>query len=129
MPDRFESMQVLLKVLELGSLSAAARALRLSPSMVTKHIDALESRLGVRLLHRTTRRLTPTEAGRNYGHAAERIVAELEEAEALTAAEQLSVRGTLGYRPGVSRGRFSKLNEPRGKPGIDWTRSNLQRLR
>ncbi len=77
MPDRMTGVQVFSRVAALGSLSAAARALGMSATMVTKHVAAIESRLGVRLLHRTTRRLTLTKAGRNYLEAAERIVAEV----------------------------------------------------
>jgi DNA-binding transcriptional LysR family regulator len=67
--DRFQGLQVLLKVVELASLSGAARALRMSPTMATKHVAALEDRLGVRLLHRTTRKVTPTEIGRRQSSA------------------------------------------------------------
>ena len=104
MIDRIQGMQVLLKVAELENLSAAARALRMSPTMVTKHIAAQEERLGVLLLHRTTRRVTLTEAGRVYREAAERIVGEVEEAEAATAADHVTVRGTLRVNVPVSYG-------------------------
>ena len=50
----------------MRSLSAAARHLGMSPAMATKHVDALEARLGVKLFHRSTRRLTLTEAGNDY---------------------------------------------------------------
>src|ERR1700733_7331 len=104
MLDRFQGMQVLIKVAELENLSAAARALKLSPTMVTKHVAAQEGRLGVLLLHRTTRRVTLTEAGRVYLAAAERIVSELEEAEALANANQLAARGVLRVNAPVSFG-------------------------
>lgn len=104
MLDRFENMRVLLKVVELGSFSAAARAMRMSPSMVTRHIAAQEDRLGTRLLHRTTRRVTLTEIGRTYRDMAERIVADLEDAETLTAADQRNVRGLLRVNGPVSFG-------------------------
>lgn len=102
--DRFEGMRVLLKIVELGSFSAAARALRMSPSMVTKHIAEQEQRLGTRLLHRTTRRVTLTEIGRSYREMADRIVADVEQAEALTAADQTNVRGMLRVNGPVSFG-------------------------
>lgn len=104
MLDRFESMRVLLKVVELGSFSAAARAMHMSPSMVTKHVAAQEERLGAQLLHRTTRRVTLTEIGRTYRDMAGRIVADLEEAETLTAADQRNVRGLLRVNGPVSFG-------------------------
>jgi DNA-binding transcriptional LysR family regulator len=97
-------MQVFSRVAALGSLSAAARALGLSPTMVTKHVAALEDRLGVKLLHRTTRRLTLTEAGRRFLDSAERILAEVEEAESAAAADRVDVRGTLRLNVPVSFG-------------------------
>ena len=63
MLDRMTGMQVFAKVASLGSFSAAARALGMSPAMATKHVDALEDRLGTRLFFRSTRKLTLTEAG------------------------------------------------------------------
>jgi DNA-binding transcriptional LysR family regulator len=104
MLDRVTGMQVFARVASLGSLSAAARALSMSQTMATKHIAALEARLGVKLLHRTTRRLTLTEAGRNYLDAAERILADLDEADAAAAAETIYVRGTLRLNVPVSFG-------------------------
>lgn len=104
MLDRFQGIQVLLKVVELGSLSGAARALGMSPTMATKHIAAIEQRLGVRLLHRTTRKVTPTEIGRAYVQNAERILADLHEAEAAAAADRLVVRGLLRVNAPVSFG-------------------------
>lgn len=104
MLDRVTSLQVFARVAALGSLSAAARALAMSQTMATKHVAAIEERLGVKLLHRTTRRLTLTEAGRNYLEAAERILADLEEADAAAAAETAEVRGTLRVNAPVSFG-------------------------
>lgn len=104
MLDRVTGMQVFVQVAALGSLSAAARALGMSQTMVTKHIGAIEERLGVKLVHRTTRRLTLTEAGRRYLDAAERILAELEEAEAVASADRFEARGTLRVNAPVSFG-------------------------
>ncbi|NIX78146.1 LysR family transcriptional regulator [Microvirga terricola] len=95
MLDRVTSMQVFVRVAALGSFSAAARALHLSQTMVTKHVAALESRLGVKLLHRSTRSLTLTEGGRDYLAACERILAEIEEAEATASLDRIEPRGTL----------------------------------
>ena len=81
MPDRLTGMQVFHKVAALASFSAAGRALGMSQTMVTKHVQALEKHLGARLFQRTTRRLTLTEAGSRYRASAERILAEIEEAE------------------------------------------------
>ena len=67
MLDRVTSMQVFVRVAALGSFSAAARALDLSQTMVTKHVVALEERLGIKLLHRSTRKLVLTEGVRMDG--------------------------------------------------------------
>jgi DNA-binding transcriptional LysR family regulator len=104
MLDRITGMQVFARVVALGSLSAAARALGISQTMATKHLAAIEDRLGVKLLHRTTRRMTLTEAGRHYLDAAERIIAEWEEAEAAASADRLEARGTLRVNVPVSFG-------------------------
>jgi len=104
MLDRFTSMHVFARVAALGSLSAAARALSMSQTMATKHIAALEARLGTKLLHRTTRRLTLTEVGRAYLNATERILAEVEEAETNASREAVEVRGTLRLNAPVSFG-------------------------
>lgn len=104
MLDRLTGMQVFARVASLGSLSAAARALGMSPTMATKHVAALEERLGVRLLLRTTRKLTLTEAGRRYLESIERILAEVEEADATAAAERAEARGTLRVNAPLSFG-------------------------
>jgi len=102
--DRFKSLEVFAKVAAAGSLSAAARAMGLSQTMVTKHIAALEARLGTRLFHRSTRRLSITEAGRNYLESAERILAELEAADGAVAADRYEPRGLLRLSAPVSFG-------------------------
>ena len=95
MLDRFTSMQVFVRVAALGSFSAAGRALNLSQTMVTKHVAALEGRLGIKLLHRSTRKLVLTEGGRSFLAASERILAEMEEAEASATLDRVEPRGTL----------------------------------
>lgn len=72
--------------------------------MATKHLSALEVRLGAQLLHRTTRRVVPTEIGRNYVKAAERILADFQEAEGAAAADKLVIRGLLRVNAPVSFG-------------------------
>lgn len=104
MLDRVTGMQVFTRVAALGSFSAAGRALGLSQTGVTKHVGALEARLGTRLLHRTTRRLTLTEAGRTYLEACERILSDLAEAEASIGAEAQEARGTLRLNVPLSFG-------------------------
>ena len=102
MPDRIDSLHVFARVAALGGLSAASRALGMSQSMATKHVVSLEARLGVKLLHRTTRRTTLTEAGRRYLETVEPILAELEAADAAAAAERVEVSGTLRLNAPVS---------------------------
>lgn len=93
--DRFEAMAVFIKVAEAGSLSAAARALGLSLTSVSRQLAALEERLGTRLVLRTTRRLALTEAGRLYHEQARRILGEVEEAEQALTAHQAEPTGRL----------------------------------
>lgn len=104
MLDRVTGLQVFARVAALGSLSAAARALNMSQTMATKHIAAIETRLGTKLLHRTTRRLSLTEAGRNYLDATERILVDLDEAEAAASSHAIGVNGTLRLNAPVSFG-------------------------
>jgi DNA-binding transcriptional LysR family regulator len=104
MLDRVTGMQVFSRVVALGSLSAAARALGMSQTMATKHLAALEDRLGVKLMHRTTRRLSLTETGRDYLESVERILADIDEADAEAGRERFDVRGTLRLNAPVSFG-------------------------
>lgn len=93
--DRLVGMTVFRRAVELGSLAAAARALELSPEMAGQHLKVLEGRLGVRLLKRTTRRLSLTDAGRTYY---DRCVAALDEialAEAEAGSRQAEPGGRL----------------------------------
>lgn len=93
--DRLQSMEAFVKVVERGSFAGAADALGLSRAMVSKHVAALEDRLGVRLLHRTTRRLNLTEVGRAYFDRSREIIHQLAEAEEAASALQSTPRGTL----------------------------------
>ena len=104
MLDRFIGLKVFGRVAALGSLSAAAREIGASPTMVNKHVGAIEDRLGVKLLHRTTRKVTLTEAGRRYLVSIERVLADLAEADAVATAERLEVTGTLRLSAPVSFG-------------------------
>src|SRR5512135_3168302 len=76
----------------------------MSQTMVTKHIAALEARLGVKLFHRTTRRLSITEAGRSYLEASERILADIEAADAAVTADRVEPRGMLRLNVPVAFG-------------------------
>jgi DNA-binding transcriptional LysR family regulator len=104
MLDRLTGLEVFAKVATAGSLSAAGRAMGMSQTMVTKHIAALEARLGVKLFHRNTRRLSITEAGRNYLEASERILADIEAAEAAVTADRVEARGLLRLNAPVAFG-------------------------
>ncbi|WP_312388757.1 LysR family transcriptional regulator [Stutzerimonas nitrititolerans] len=95
MLDRITGMRIFVRAVSAGSLSAAGRHLGISPAMATKHVDALEAHLGVKLLHRTTRRLSLTEAGSDYLEACLRILPEIEEAEASAASQRVEARGLL----------------------------------
>lgn len=104
MLDRLTGMEVFAKVAATGSFSAAGRSLGLSQTMVTKHIAALEARLGVKLFHRTTRRLSITEAGRLYLDSAERILADVDAADSAVATDRFEPRGVLRLNAPVSFG-------------------------
>ena len=104
MLDRLTGLEVFAKVAAVGSLSAAGRAMGMSQTMVTKHIAALEARLGIKLFHRTTRRLSITEAGRNYLEASERILADIEAADAAVTADRVEPRGLLRLNVPVAFG-------------------------
>jgi len=80
---------------ETGSFTAAAQRLKLSKSAVSAHVRRLEERLGIQLLHRTTRRVATTEAGRTYHQYCVRILADAEAAEQAASALHLEPRGTL----------------------------------
>jgi DNA-binding transcriptional LysR family regulator len=88
-------MEVFVAVARDGSFSAAARKLRVTRSAVCRRIERLEDRLGVRLLNRTTRQLSVTEAGRMLYESGVVILAELERVEGATIALQQSPKGTL----------------------------------
>ena len=93
--ERFEAMKVFVVAVEEGSLAAASRRLKRSPAAVSRAIAALEDRLGIELLHRTTRVLKLSEAGDRYLAACRRVLADLEEADMLAAGDSAAPRGLL----------------------------------
>lgn len=97
-------MRVFVRAASTGSLSAAARHLAMSPAMATKHVNALEARLGVKLFHRTTRQLSLTEAGANYLEACQRILSDIDEAEAAAASQRIKATGRLRMNVPLSFG-------------------------
>jgi len=93
--DLATQMMIFARTVQEGGFSAAARALDLTPSAVSKQISRLEDRLGVRLLNRTTRHISLTEEGRAFHERCVRLTAEIAEAEEWVAALQGHVQGTL----------------------------------
>ena len=93
--DRFTSLTTFVRVVESGGFSAAARRLNMSTTMVSNHVQALEDRVGVRLLNRTTRKISLTEIGKAYYDRSTQILADLEQADDIAGAQQSAPRGTL----------------------------------
>lgn len=92
--DKLTSLRVFCRVIETASFAQAGRELKISPAMISKHVARLEQDLNTRLLNRTTRRVSATEAGRSYYQRTQQILAALDEAE-----EEIS---TLSGRPSGS---------------------------
>lgn len=103
--DRLQAMTVFAAVCDAGGFAPAARRLGVSPSVVTRQIAALERRLGVRLLHRTTRFVRLTEAGERYLESAQRVLAEVDEAEERARGDRERPRGRLIVTAPVIFGR------------------------
>ena len=95
MADALQEMAVFSKIVAAGSLSAAARELGLSPALVSRRLAALESRLGVRLINRTTRTLNLTVEGTRYYDACSRVLGEIAEADAEVSAGRVEPQGVL----------------------------------
>lgn len=102
--DKLASLRAFTKVVELASFSEAGKKLRLSRSAVSKHVGDLEHELGVQLLNRTTRRVTPTEQGQAYFERAIAILADLDAADHAVAERQSSPRGLLRVNAPMSFG-------------------------
>jgi len=95
MPDNLQEMAIFSRVVSAGNLSAAARELGLSTAVVSRRLAGLETRLGVRLLNRTTRRTSLTEEGASYYETCTRILAEIDEADATISAGRVEPQGIL----------------------------------
>jgi len=102
--DRLSEMAVFAKVVEVHGFSAAARVLGISKSAVSKHVAALEDRLGARLLNRTTRRLSLTAAGAIFYEHSARLLAEADAAEAAVTDLHTRPRGLLRVNAPMSFG-------------------------
>jgi DNA-binding transcriptional LysR family regulator len=92
---KFREISTFVEVVARGSLSAAARAEGIAPAMIGRRLDALEARLGVKLVQRTTRRLALTDEGAAFLEDCQRILGELQEAEAAVSERSLRATGHL----------------------------------
>lgn len=99
--DRLTGLTTFVGVVDCGGFSAAARRLNMSVTMVSSHVQALEDRLGARLLNRTTRRIGLTEIGKEYYERCVHILAELEEADRAAGALYATPRGMLRLYTGT----------------------------
>ncbi|MGY2261697.1 LysR family transcriptional regulator [Pseudomonas sp. SDO55104_S430] len=104
--NRLDSMSVLIAVVDAGSLSGAARYLGMPLATVSRKVAELESHLNTRLLHRTTRQLSLTEAGASYVAACRRILEDIGEAERAATGEYASPKGQLVVTAPVVFGRL-----------------------
>ena len=95
--DRLDSMSILVAAVEAGSLSAAGRRLRMPLATVSRKVSALETHLKTRLLNRSNRKLTLTDAGRSYVASCKRILEDIGEAERAAWGEYSAPRDR--YRP------------------------------
>ncbi len=111
MNDRIRELAFFLRVTEVESFSAAARSLDLDPSTISKVIQRLENRLGVRLFHRTSRVLQLTQEGEQFLAAAQKVMAALEEAEASIGPAATEATGVLrlSSTPAFARRRLAPL--------------------
>jgi DNA-binding transcriptional LysR family regulator len=104
--DRLAAMEAFVRVVDAGSFSAAAKQLHIGQPAVSKTIAQLEDRLGVRLLLRSTRGLTPTEAGRNFYERAKRSIEKAEEAEIAARGAEAKLSGRLRICAAVTFARL-----------------------
>ena len=107
--DRLEAMSVLLAVSEAGSISAASRKLRVPLATISRKVSELEAHLNVRLLMRSNRQITLTDAGRSFVAASRRILQELGDAEREVSGEQKILKGELVVSAPIALGRFHLL--------------------
>ena len=107
--DRLTAMELFVRIVETGSLSAAAREFRTTLPSVSRQLRGLEKRLNARLLNRTTRHLTLTEAGKAFYEDCRQIVESVRAAESGVGALQTSLRGVLRWTPVSRWGRSASL--------------------
>lgn len=104
--DKFKQIEALVTSVEKGSFARAALELHVTPAMLGRRVDALERRLGVKLLHRSTRHLTPTEEGASYLEHCRKVLAELDETEQVLSQGRHRVRGHLIVSAPAAFGRL-----------------------
>ncbi len=104
--DKLRAIDTFVRIVDGGSLTAAAGALNTSLPSVVRQLAALEAALDVRLLNRTTRRLALTDEGREYYERAKRLLADVEDAEAALSARRIQPRGRLRVTASVLFGRL-----------------------
>ena len=104
--DKLRAMATFVRIVDGGSLTAAAATLELSSPAVVRQLASLERALDVRLLNRTTRRIALTDEGRDYYARCKRILAEVEEAEAAAGSRRGAIRGELRITASVLFGRM-----------------------
>jgi DNA-binding transcriptional LysR family regulator len=104
--DRLAAMETFVRVVEAGSFSAAARGLSVGQPAISKIVAQLEERLGVRLLRRSTRGLSPTEAGQSFYDRAKRVIEEADEAELAARGAGASLTGRLRVCAAVTFARL-----------------------
>jgi DNA-binding transcriptional LysR family regulator len=104
--DRLTSLTVFGRVVECGGFSAAARRLNMSVTMVSNHVQSLEDRLGVRLLNRTTRKVSLTDIGKAYYERSHQILMDLEDADQIASAQHATPQGTLRLHASMNIVRF-----------------------
>ncbi|MBA4177056.1 MAG: LysR family transcriptional regulator [Leptothrix sp. (in: Bacteria)] len=102
--DTVTGIRLFIRVVETGSFSKASASMGITQPTATKHVAALEQRLGARLLHRSTRGVTPTEVGAAYYDKCKSIARQLEEADSLAALMQRRLTGTLRISTSVAFG-------------------------
>jgi len=104
--DKLRAMGIFVRIVEAGSLTAAADALHMSAPSVVRSLAALEREVGVRLMNRTTRRSSLSDEGREYYERCRRVLAEVEAADAALSARRVEPRGRLRLTAPVVYGRM-----------------------
>jgi len=122
-----ESLKVFVRVVELGSITAGGRDMRLTPAVASKRIKELEHRLDVRLFNRTTRKLSPTDVGQTFYEHAKKVVQSIEDAEAAISGFSQSPHGTVQIAAPLGVGK--RLIAPRIPDFVDLYPNVSVRLR